>query len=133
LLSCAFDKTYRFKLFCVDALEKQQSLKEPEYCRDSMEPIQGWNGSIVTRMITYQLRKLCDKRIFLIVVKFHATGKDWQDVVNDHYAVIPDVMGKGSNGFLTAFAVGSHTEVRIKFRFHSYGGNPMLQLPVWLH
>ena len=133
---CAFDKTYpECKLFCVDALEKQIKLEGTgNIAGIVLEPIQGWNGSIVyPDDYLPALRKLCDKLgIFLIVDEVLTccarTGKMW---CVDHYDVIPDViiMGKGlANGFpCTAFAVKEeYTEVMDKISAStSYGGNPM--------
>jgi 4-aminobutyrate aminotransferase-like enzyme len=133
---CAFDKTYpECKLFCVDALEKQIKLEGTgNIAGIVLEPIQGWNGSIVyPDDYLPALRKLCDKLgIFLIVDEVLTccarTGKMW---CVDHYNVIPDViiMGKGlANGFpCTAFAVKEeYTEVMDKISAStSYGGNPM--------
>ena len=133
---CAFDKTYpECKLFCVDALEKQIKLEGTgNIAGIVLEPIQGWNGSIVyPDDYLPALRKLCDKLgIFLIVDEVLTccarTGKMW---CVDHYDVIPDViiMGKGlANGFpCTAFAVREeYTEVMDKISAStSYGGNPM--------
>src|SRR4030043_87081 len=133
---CAFDKTYPdCKLFCVDALEKQIKLEGTgNIAGIVLEPIQGWNGSIVyPDDYLPALRKLCDKLgIFLIVDEVLTccarTGKMW---CVDHYDVIPDViiMGKGlANGFpCTAFAVKEeYTEVMDKISAStSYGGNPM--------
>ncbi|MCL4415218.1 MAG: aspartate aminotransferase family protein [Actinobacteria bacterium] len=133
---CAFDKTYPdCKLFCVDALEKQIKLEGTgNVAGIVLEPIQGWNGSIVyPDDYLPALRKLCDKLgIFLIVDEVLTccarTGKMW---CVDHYDVIPDVivMGKGlANGFpCTAFAIKEeHTEVMDKISAStSYGGNPM--------
>jgi len=133
---CAFDKTYpECKLFCVDALEKQIKLEGTgNIAGIVLEPIQGWNGSIVyPDNYLPALRKLCDKLgIFLIVDEVLTccarTGKMW---CVDHYDVIPDViiMGKGlANGFpCTAFAVREeYTEVMDKISAStSYGGNPM--------
>jgi 4-aminobutyrate aminotransferase-like enzyme len=133
---CAFDKTYPdCKLFCVDALEKQIKLEGTgNIAGIVLEPIQGWNGSIVyPDAYLPALRKLCDKlKIFLIVDEVLTccarTGKMW---CVDHYDVIPDVliMGKGlANGFpCTAFAVKEeYTEVMDKISAStSYGGNPM--------
>ena len=133
---CAFDKTYPgCKLFCVDALEKQIKFEGTgNIAGIVLEPIQGWNGSIVyPDDYLPALRKLCDKLgIFLIVDEVLTccarTGKMW---CVDHYDVIPDViiMGKGlANGFpCTAFAVREeYTEVMDKISAStSYGGNPM--------
>jgi len=133
---CAFDKIYPdCKLFCVDALEKQIKLEGTgNIAGIVLEPIQGWNGSIVyPDDYLPALRKLCNKLgIFLIVDEVLTccarTGKMW---CVDHYAVIPDViiMGKGlANGFpCTAFAVKEeYTEVMDKISAStSYGGNPM--------
>ena len=133
---CAFGKTYpECKLFCVDALEKQIKLEGTgNIAGIVLEPIQGWNGSIVyPDDYLPALRKLCDKLgIFLIVDEVLTccarTGKMW---CVDHYDVIPDViiMGKGlANGFpCTAFAVREeYTEVMDKISAStSYGGNPM--------
>jgi 4-aminobutyrate aminotransferase-like enzyme len=133
---CAFDKTYPdCKLFCVDALEKQIKLEGTgNIAGIVLEPIQGWNGSIVyPDDYLPALRTLCDKLgIFLIVDEVLTccarTGKMW---CVDHYDVIPDViiMGKGlANGFpCTAFAVKEeYTEVMDKISAStSYGGNPM--------
>jgi 4-aminobutyrate aminotransferase-like enzyme len=133
---CTFDKTYpECKLFCVDALEKQIKLEGTgNIAGIVLEPIQGWNGSIVyPDDYLPALRKLCDRLgIFLIVDEVLTccarTGKMW---CVDHYDVIPDViiMGKGlANGFpCTAFAVKEeYTEVMDKISAStSYGGNPM--------
>ena len=133
---CAFDKTYQdCKLFCVDALEKQIKLEGTgNIAGIVLEPIQGWNGSIVyPDDYLPALRKLCDRLgIFLIVDEVLTccarTGRMW---CVDHYDVIPDViiMGKGlANGFpCTAFAVKEeYTEVMDKISAStSYGGDPM--------
>jgi 4-aminobutyrate aminotransferase-like enzyme len=133
---CAFGKTYPCcKLFCVDALEKQIKFEGTgNIAGIVLEPIQGWNGSIVyPDDYLPALRKLCNKLgIFLIVDEVLTccarTGKMW---CVDHYDVVPDViiMGKGlANGFpCTAFAVKEeYTEVMDKISAStSYGGNPM--------
>jgi len=133
---CAFDKKYpECKLFCVDALEKQIKMEGTgNVAAILMEPIQGWNGSIIyPDDYLPAIRKLCDKLGILLIVDevltcAGRTGKMW---CVDHYNVIPDiiVMGKGlGNGFpVTAFAIKEEmTEVLEKISAStSYGGNPM--------
>lgn len=133
---CAFDKKYpQCKLFCVDALEKQIKMEGTgNVAAILMEPIQGWNGSIIyPDDYLPAIRKLCDKLGILLIVDevltcAGRTGKMW---CVDHYNVIPDiiVMGKGlGNGFpVTAFAIKEEmTEVLEKISAStSYGGNPM--------
>jgi 4-aminobutyrate aminotransferase-like enzyme len=99
-----------------------------------MEPIQGWNGSIVyPDSYLPAVRKLCDNLGILLIVDevltcCARTGKMW---CVDHYDVIPDiiVLGKGlANGFpCTAFAIREEmAEVLEKISAStSYGGNPM--------
>jgi 4-aminobutyrate aminotransferase-like enzyme len=99
-----------------------------------MEPIQGWNGSIVyPDNYLPAIRKLCDKLGILLIVDevltcCARTGKMW---CVDLYGVVPDimVMGKGlANGFpATAFAIKEEmSEVLEKISAStSYGGNPM--------
>jgi 4-aminobutyrate aminotransferase-like enzyme len=133
---CAFDKKYpECKLFCVDALEKQIKMEGTgNIAAILMEPIQGWNGSVVyPDDYIPAIRKLCDKLGILLIVDeiltgCGRTGKMW--CVNN-YGVIPDiiVMGKGlGNGFpVTAFAIREEmTDVLEKISAStSYGGNPM--------
>ena len=133
---CAFDKKYpQCNLFCVDALERQIKMEGTgNVAAILMEPIQGWNGSIVYPDDYLQaIRKLCDKLGILLIVDevltcCARTGKMW---CVDLYGVIPDiiVMGKGlANGFpATAFAIKEEmTDVLEKISAStSYGGNPM--------
>ena len=133
---CAFDKEYPgCKLFCVDALEKQINMEGTgNVAAIIMEPIQGWNGSVVyPDNYLPAIRKLCDKLGILLIVDevltcCARTGKMW---CVDLYDVVPDimVMGKGlANGFpTTAFAIKEEmSEVLEKISAStSYGGNPM--------
>ncbi len=133
---CAFDKKYpECKLFCVDALERQIQMEGTNnVAAILMEPIQGWNGSIVyPDDYLPAIRNLCDRLGILLIVDevltcCARTGKMW---CVDNYNVVPDiiVLGKGlANGFpATAFAIREEmTEVLEKISAStSYGGNPM--------
>jgi 4-aminobutyrate aminotransferase-like enzyme len=133
---CAFDKQYpECKLFCVDALEKQIKMEGTgNVAAIIMEPIQGWNGSVVYPD-TYlpAIRKLCDRLGILLIIDevltcCARTGKMW---CVDLYDVVPDIMvfGKGlANGFpATAFAVKEEMAGVLEkiSASTSYGGNPM--------
>jgi 4-aminobutyrate aminotransferase-like enzyme len=133
---CAFDKQYpECKLFCVNALEKQIKMEGTgNVAAIIMEPIQGWNGSVVYPD-TYlpAIRKLCDRLGILLIIDevltcCARTGKMW---CVDLYDVVPDIMvfGKGlANGFpATAFAVKEEMAGVLEkiSASTSYGGNPM--------
>jgi len=133
---CAYGKKYpECNLFCVDALERQIKMEGTGHVAAIvMEPIQGWNGSIVyPDDYIPAIRKLCDKLGILLIVDevltcAGRTGRMW---CVDHYDVIPDiiVLGKGfANGFpCTAFAIKDDmTDALEKISAStSYGGNPM--------
>ncbi len=133
---CAFDKKYpECNLFCVDALEHQIVMEGTgNVAAIVMEPIQGWNGSVVyPDDYIPAVRKLCDRLGILLIIDevltcCGRTGKMW---CVEHYDIIPDiiVLGKGlANGFpCTAFAIKEEmTEVLEKISAStSYGGNPM--------
>ncbi|MBN2073280.1 MAG: aspartate aminotransferase family protein [Actinobacteria bacterium] len=133
---CHFNKVYpECNLFCVDALEKQIKMEGTDnIAAVVLEPIQGWNGSIVyPDGYIPKIRKMCDRLGILLIVDevltcCARTGKFW---CVDHYDVEPDIiiMGKGmANGFpCTAFAIkDDYTEVLEKISAStSYGGNPM--------
>lgn len=99
-----------------------------------LEPIQGWNGSIVyPDDYLPKIRKMCDELGILLIADeiltgFGRTGK-W--FCCDHYDVVPDViiMGKSfANGFpVTAFALREEFGGVLEkiSASTSYGGNPM--------
>lgn len=133
---CYFDKKYpECNIYCVDALEKQIKMEGTDNVAGIvLEPIQGWNGSIVfPDGYIQKIRKLCDKLGILMIVDEVLTGcaRTGKMYCFEHYDIIPDVvtLGKGlGNGFpCTAFVIKEeYTDVLEKISAStSYGGNPM--------
>lgn len=133
---CYFDKKYpECNIYCVDALEKQIKMEGIDNVAGIvLEPIQGWNGSIVfPDGYIQKIRKLCDKLGILMIVDEVLTGcaRTGKMYCFEHYDIIPDVvtLGKGlGNGFpCTAFVIKEeYTDVLEKISAStSYGGNPM--------
>ena len=133
---CYFDKKYpECNIYCVDALEKQIKMEGTDNVAGIvLEPIQGWNGSIVfPDGYIQKIRKLCDKLGILMIVDEVLTGcaRTGKMYCFEHYDIIPDVvtLGKGlGNGFpCTAFVIKEeYTGVLEKISAStSYGGNPM--------
>jgi len=99
-----------------------------------LEPIQGWNGSVVyPDEFLPRLRKLCDELGIMLMVDeiltgFGRTGKMF---CVDHYGVVPDVMilGKGLGGGFPISAIAireQYTSILEKISAStSYGGNPV--------
>jgi len=133
---CKFNLTYpQCNLHCVDHL--REAIVEEGTGRVAgivLEPIQGWNGSVVyPDEFLPRLRKLCDELGIMLMVDeiltgFGRTGKMF--CVN-HYGVVPDViiLGKGLGGGFPISAIAireQHTSILEKISAStSYGGNPV--------
>lgn len=133
---CHFDKKFpECDIFCVDALERQIKMEGTgDVAGIVLEPIQGWNGSIVyPDGYLAKIRKVCDKLGILLIVDEVLTccARTGKMYCFEHDNIIPDVvtLGKGlANGFpCTAFVIKeeySHVLEKISAST-SYGGNPM--------
>jgi len=133
---CHFDKKFpECDIFCVDALERQIKMEGTgDVAAIVLEPIQGWNGSIVyPDGYLAKIRKLCDKLGILLIVDEVLTccARTGRMYCFEHDNIVPDVvtLGKGlANGFpCTAFVIKeeySHVLEKISAST-SYGGNPM--------
>jgi len=133
---CKFKMKYpECNLHCVDFL-KEAMIQEGtgQVAGVVLEPIQGWNGSVIYQDdYIPKVKKVCEElgALFVadeILTGFGRTGKMF---CVDHYDVVPDVMivGKGmANGFpVSAIAIKEeHANVLEKISAStSYGGNPM--------
>ncbi len=133
---CKFGLNYpECNLHCVDFL-KEAILQEGtgQVAGVVLEPIQGWNGSIVYQDdYLPKIRKVCDELGIMLIVDeiltgFGRTGKMF---CVDHYGVVPDIITLGksmANGFpVTAIAIKEeYAEILERISAStSYGGNPM--------
>lgn len=133
---CAFKMEYpQCDLYCVDYIRKVIAEETTgNVAAIVLEPIQGWNGSIVPPPeFLPRLRALCDELGILLFVdevltSFARTGKMF---CVEHSGVVPDVMtvGKGfGNGFpVTGLLVREDLAVNLEkiSASTSYGGNPI--------
>lgn len=133
---CKFKLEYpACDLHCVDYVE-EAIIQEGsgQVAGIVLEPIQGWNGSIVyPDEFLPRLRELCDRLGLLLIVDEVLTGcgRTGKMFCVEHYNVVPDIMilGKGlANGFpVTAIAIRedmAHILEKMSAST-SYGGNPM--------
>ena len=133
---CRFKLTYpECGVHCVDYLE--EAIKQEgsgQVAAVVLEPIQGWNGSVVYQdEFLPKLRRMCNRLGILLIADEVLTGfgRTGAMFCVDHYHVVPDIIvtGKGmANGYPAAAIIARSDVADVLDRLSlssTHGGNPV--------